>query len=73
MGNDRTVLLRQSPEGNQPLDGHYIQMLRAARDELLNMAGHYMRLRRTIDCYECLAQAGRITHGLVRRQRALRR
>lgn len=71
MGTDRTVLLRDSPCSGR-LKGHHIAILRMARDELINLAGKYMRERQRDACYECLNQAGRITRGLARRQRALR-
>ena len=70
MGTDRTVLLRNSPCSSR-LNGRHVQLLRDARDELINLAGFYMRRKDRDACYECLNQAGRITSGLARRQRLL--
>jgi hypothetical protein len=72
---ERTILLRNSPtSGSETRQGSsYDRTLARYRDELINMAGEYMRLGMQSASQECLAQAGRMAHILTRRQRALRR
>ena len=73
MGNDRTIILRNSPNASHDLADDHVRTVRKYRDELINMAGEYMSRGMKSECEECLAQAGRITHSLARRQRVLRR